>query len=282
MSAHLEALERRIRNVGVIREIVSSMRALSAVHLRHAAESLDVLRPYSAALETALAAADQDHRALAPPQRVLVIVHGTDQGLCGPLTARVARRAYEHTRPLGGRGAGLVAVGHRTRDALAQLGAPALAWERSPASVRGVDERVADVSRIAEARIREGLADGVDVVYARSLGAGQYEPAVTRIFPLDREQLAERRHASGIRRPPRTFERPAEVFTKLLDEWIYTELYRASLETLAAEHGARLRTTDAALSVIERRLDELRLDRNHARQHAITTELQEIVQAAEG
>lgn len=267
--------------MGVIREIVSTMRALSAVHLRHASDALTSLRPYALGLEDALAAASLDRPSVSSPRAVLVIVQGTDQGLCGPLTLRVVERAQSHIALLGERYAGCIAVGRRVHDALRGLGLEPRSWQRAPSSVRGVDERVAGLAKIGESLFEAGLSDGADVVYAKSLGAGSYEPAVTRVFPLAPERLRERACAQGLRRPPRLSERPAEVFTKLIDEWLYTELYRASLETLAAEHGARLRTTDAALTVIDKRLEVLRLDRNHARQDAITSELQEIVQAAE-
>jgi F-type H+-transporting ATPase subunit gamma len=102
----------------------------------------------------------------------------------------------------------------------------------------------------------------------------------TRLFPVEPERL----RSPGVpppRLPPRTFVPPEEVVDRLVEEWIYTELYRAALEAFTAEQTARLRTTDAATGTIDRKLVGLRLEHNRSRQEQITNEVQEVIVATE-
>jgi F-type H+-transporting ATPase subunit gamma len=63
--------------------------------------------------------------------------------------------------------------------------------------------------------------------------------------------------------------------------YVNVELYRALLESVASEHGARMTAMDNATTNAGEMIDRLTLQMNRARQAAITKELMEIIGGAE-
>lgn len=276
----LRRVERRMANLRMIREIVHSFRALSAVQYRHASQGLASLRTYADLFHRGLTYLDLPSLSQSSPQRLLLIVMGSDQGLCGPLTARVVERAMNRARELGNNLFGMVAIGNRTGDLLASQGAGLVAIHNSPASVRGIDDLVGWVAQTIGHLLDEQRCDGAEVVAMRLVNSGDSRPELLRVLPIDPASLWE---TTGGRPPrePQLYERSEVVAAAILREWTYIEVYRCALESLTSEHDARLRTTDAATHALDRKLEELRLEHNHLRQEAITEEILETVSGAE-
>jgi F-type H+-transporting ATPase subunit gamma len=70
---------------------------------------------------------------------------------------------------------------------------------------------------------------------------------------------------------------PAEIFGKLLPRLIETRVFRALLESIASEQGARMTAMDAASKNAGDLISALTLNMNRIRQAAITTEIIEVV-----
>jgi len=276
----LRKVERRMANLRLIREIVHSMRALSAVQYRHASQGLVNLRTYADFFHRGLTYLDLPSLSRSSPQRLLLIVMGSDQGLCGPLTARVVERAMNRARELGNKLAGMVAIGRRTGDLLASQGSGLVDTHSSPASVRGIDDLVGWVAHVIGKLLDKQGCDGAEVVAMHLVNSGDSRPELLRVLPIDPANLSATTEAR-LPREPQMYERSEVVASAILREWTYIEVYRCALETLASEHDARLRTTDAAHHALERKLEDLRLEHNHLRQEAITEELLETVAGAQ-
>jgi ATP synthase F1 gamma subunit len=181
---------------------------------------------------------------------------------------------------LGDSLAGIVPLGRRTNDLLIAAGVRLVTSHDSPTSVGGIDDLVGWVAQVIGRSIDGQQCDGAEVVFMRLVNSGDLQPEVVRVLPVDPAKLTETMGA----RPPREpilYERSQVVAAALLREWTHIEVYRCALESLASEHDARLRTTDAATHALERRLEELRLEHNHLRQEAITEELLETVSGAQ-
>jgi F-type H+-transporting ATPase subunit gamma len=73
---------------------------------------------------------------------------------------------------------------------------------------------------------------------------------------------------------------PAQIFDAILPRYITSQLYHAMLESVAAEHAARMTAMDAATNNATDMIDSLTLTMNRARQAAITKEIIEIVSGA--
>lgn len=100
------------------------------------------------------------------------------------------------------------------------------------------------------------------------------------------EPSAERRESKALELQPEGFEHVYEpnrdeVLDTLLPQHLAVQLYRAVLESTAAEHGARMSAMDAASRNAKQMIEVLTLRMNRARQAAITTELMEIIGGAE-
>ncbi|MFP5233966.1 MAG: F0F1 ATP synthase subunit gamma [Acidobacteriota bacterium] len=73
---------------------------------------------------------------------------------------------------------------------------------------------------------------------------------------------------------------PDRIFRFLMPRYVTTQIFHAVLESIAAEHAARMTATDAATKNAEELIDRLSLTMNRARQAAITKEIIEIVSGA--
>jgi len=75
-------------------------------------------------------------------------------------------------------------------------------------------------------------------------------------------------------------EPPEEIFKVLLERYVEIEVYRALLESAAAEFAARMTAMDAATTNAGDIIESLTLNMNRVRQAAITREIIEIVSGA--
>jgi len=73
---------------------------------------------------------------------------------------------------------------------------------------------------------------------------------------------------------------PERLFRHLMPRYVTTQIFHALLESIAAEHAARMTATDAATKNASELIDKLSLTMNRLRQAAITTEIIEIVSGA--
>lgn len=277
----LKDLERKHRNVQATRDVVTSMRALAAVQVRQGIETLRELREYERGLRRALSTLPGEELAPAKARRVMLVALGTDQGLCGHFTERVVDEAIAELGRLGRKAGLIVCVGRRTRDRMLARGVWSSRVQRAPVSLREIDDAAQELMTLVNESVEEEHCDGVRFVYTRHEGSGQGTPRVRKIYPVTRADLLGRAPPPyGFF--PRLHTSLQEVTNDILFEWMYAAAYRSLVESLTAEHDARLRTTDRATHTVDERLEALRLDINHERQHSITEELLDILSAAEG
>ena len=124
--------------------------------------------------------------------------------------------------------------------------------------------------------------------------------AVTEISREERERMAEAAHSTQVSlsaadtreadEEARKFgtaevdyiyeQPPRQLLGELLPRYVSTQLYHAMLESVAAEHAARMTAMDAATSNASDMIDSLTLTMNRVRQAAITKEIIEIVSGA--
>ena len=118
----------------------------------------------------------------------------------------------------------------------------------------------------AEERTRAGEA-------AMSAGVSTLEP--------DTSEADEEAKKFGTADVDYIYEQPpAEMLANLLPRYVTTELYHAMIESVAAEHAARMTAMDSATNNASDMIDTLTLNMNRVRQAAITNEIIEIVSGA--
>ena len=271
------SLERRRANSIAVREILVSMRALSAVQLRRGQAALRSVREYEQSVARGLQRAGFEPIPQPKPIRVMLIVLGSDQGMCGALTRHLVERAVARIEHLEAEVRLVVAVGRRTRSLIEAAGHAVDFGHESPVSAHGVDTLVGTLAEHLQRELPGGECCRVEVVYNRHGGKSDHQATALRVYPP--QPVAETNDRRLVREPL-SYEPLERVLQASLLEWSYAAIYRCALESLTAEHDARLRTTDAAIHTLDDRLDELRIELNRIRQEAITSELHELVAGA--
>jgi F-type H+-transporting ATPase subunit gamma len=147
-------------------------------------------------------------------------------------------------------------------------------------SLPAANIQFADV-RATAAKIREMFAsrevDAVYLVYAKFINAAVQRPAVLKLLPI------EPPGGEDMGAPTEYIFEPdaAHIFGRLLPSYVDTQVFRAAVEAVASEHGARMTAMTAATNNAGEVIDDLTLSYNKARQDAITKELLEITGGAE-
>jgi len=153
----------------------------------------------------------------------------------------------------------------------------------------GIFQRVkyADAQRIAREAIDEfttGRASRVYIVYNEFKSVMQQRIVSEQLLPIPKADVAATTPAGApvpgdveyLYEPP-----PAKIFEELLPRHIEIQIYRALLESAAAEHAARMTAMDAASKNSGEIIDNLTLYMNKVRQAAITREIIEVVSGAQ-
>lgn len=283
----LEALSRRIATTRELYAIVRTMKSLSAVSIRQYERAAAALHDYARTVELALQAllrAGPGPAAAGPADGpAAVVVFGSDHGLCGGFNDEVARFAHERLREL--RAAGTpgrcLAIGARAEGRLTALGETVDERLSLPGSVSGLAGLAQAVLVQVDAwGAVEGLGRVLLIHHQRDQRAGQAVavPHLRQLLPLSPERLrnlAARPWPS--RRLPTLAMDAARLWSAVVRQYLFSSVYRAAAESLAAEHASRLASMQAAERSIEEHLEEQQAEFRRRRQQAITEELLDIV-----
>ena len=281
-------LRRRIRAVKSTQQITKAMKTIAASKLRRAQDRIVGARPFARLMLRVLnsLATRVDpalHPLLAPPPATaskaptLLVVITADKGLCGGFNSTLLRKASAYIRDADQEVA-LGLIGRKGRDFFVR---------------RGFDVRYEDINifndlrythaqGVARAAIEDfttGSVANVYVLYNEFKSVLQQRVVVERLLPIPRlgaDEDDEATLADHLFEPT-----PAEIFDDLLPRHVETQVFRAMLESAAAEHAARMTAMDAATRNAGEMLDNLTLYMNKMRQATITRELIEVVSGAE-
>jgi len=282
-------LRRRIRSIEKTRQITKTMEMVATSRLKRAQDRVVAARPYAAALAEAIAdlySPDLAERfpLLRQPRhgvkRAAVVLITSNRGLCGAFNANLIRLAQERVAELEGAGTAveLHVIGRKGAGYFKYKGR-ALASQRQDIGDRPTTEHAGEVMGPLMGRFERGELDAVDVVFAKFQSAISTPPTALRILPVTPPA-----RAGGVARPtPNYILKPGadEIVGAVLPLYVCNQLYRALVETAAAEQGARRTAMKNATDSAGDMLDLLRRTYNRARQAQITQEIAEIVGGAE-
>jgi F-type H+-transporting ATPase subunit gamma len=282
-------LRRRIRAVKSTQQITKAMKMISASKLRRAQERVVGARPFAVQMQRVLnsVASRVDastHPLLAdrepgPDSKVMLIVITADKGLCGGFNTNIIKAASAFIGSTKGRAVELGLVGRKGRDFFKRRGFEVRIEEI------GIFQRVryADAQRVAHAAIEEftsGRVDKVFIVYNEFKSVMQQRVVTEQLLPIPKQDVEKTAPIAGdidyLYEPG-----PDRIFADLLPKHIEIQVYRALLESAAAEHAARMTAMDAASKNSGEIIDTLTLYMNKVRQAAITREIIEVVSGAQ-
>ena len=285
--ANLKDIRKRIASVKNTQKITKAMKMVAAARLRKAQQRITELRPY--ALKTldvlssvAVRAGDEEeiHPLLArrEPKHVMLVVLTSDRGLAGGFNATINKAAFAFWKELEAKGSEVTfaVIGRKGRDYLKRRHAKIV--HEFTGVFENLDlDKAGEIGRyIVDNYTRHDL-DAVYLVYNEFKSAITQSVTVEPLLPITPMEVGENEAAVDfIYEPNKT-----KLLDTLLPMYVEVETYRALLESVASEHGARMTAMDAATGNASDMIDRLTLQFNRARQAAITKELMEIIGGAE-
>ncbi len=296
--ANLKDIRRRIASVKSTQKITRAMKMVAGARLNRAQLRISALRPYAVATGNVLAevtanqeGADSEgtevaHPLLArrPEKSLLFVVITSDRGLCGAFNSSILRHAERlwHEHEAKGTRVQFAVVGRKGREYLTRRGAPILhAFDKIWDNLSLEQAR-----RIAPTVLRPFVTGDVDAVY---LVYNEFKSAMTQrvtteaLFPLPRSEASQSVSEPSDGPTLNFMFEPNQnaLLERLVPMYVEVTLYRALLESMASELGARMTAMDSATKNASDMIARLTLKYNRARQAAITTELMEIIGGSE-
>jgi F-type H+-transporting ATPase subunit gamma len=285
-------IRRRIRAVRSTQQITKAMKMVAASRLRRAQDRVVRARPFAVEMRRVITSLVPRVEATRHPlldarvapraggKALLFVVTG-DRGLCGSFNSNVIRAAGAFILERGSVPVALALLGKKGRDFFVRRGFEVV-YEHAPlfATLRYEDAQAAAAFAIAE--FTGGRADGVWIVYNEFRSVLQQRVVLERLLPLVDPWAADGEGGATGGVVDYLYEpSPQAIFDALLPRVVEVRIYRALLESAAAEHAARMTAMDAATKNAGDMIDHLTLHLNKVRQAAITREIIEVVSGAE-
>ncbi len=296
----LKEFRTRIASVKSTQRITAAMKMVAAAKLRRAQEQAIAARPYAERMERMLgslanASGGEGPLMLAGTGRDevhLLVVMTSDRGLCGGFNANIMRRLRLRIRELetNGKQVKLFGVGRKGNGAMRrEFGSQlTVALEEIAKPSPGFAGAADIAGRIME-MFEAGEFDVCTVYYNRFISALTQEVTPQQLIPFampeatddDADNAGSEIQEDG---PAASYEfepDEEEILAALLPRNMSVQIFRAMLETFAAEQGARMTAMDNATRNAGDMIDQLTLTYNRSRQALITKELIEIISGAE-
>lgn len=280
----LKEVKQRIQSVKNTQKITSAMKMISAAKLRRAQNAIESVRPYKEKLYTMLltylSAAQEvktPYTRIGASRHVAIVAVSSDSSLCGSFNATIIRRANEVVDEYLHSGCETVEVfpvGKKMAEALRKSGLP---LDESLMQQAG-SPHYNDVSRVAYhlmERFAAGSLDRIELVYTHFHSAARQIPMRETFLPMDVTNIgseAQSLNHDFIVEPDK--ERLIEA---LLPRVTAMRLFTALLDSVAAEHAARMLAMQIATDNADDLITTLVREYNKSRQQAITNELLDIV-----
>jgi len=286
--SNLKEIRTRIASVESTQKITSAMKLVSAAKLRRAQNAIANVKPYSSKLSAVLhnlsasigISGESFLFAIRKPENVALIAVTSNRGLCGPFNTNVIKEVHRivneeyQAQFLKGK-LKLICIGKKGEEQLRK------SYEIMYANDSLLDmPHFDEVAKFASNLIndfRDKKIDKVVIVSNHFVNPSTQKVAIEPFLPLvNIEKKAPANGTNFILEPSQEI-----LVDSLIPKILKLQLYKTILDSIAAEHGARMiamaKATDNAVEILK----ELKLKYNNLRQAAITNELNEIVGGAE-
>jgi len=285
--ANLLDIRRRIKSVKNTQQITKAMKMVSAAKLKRAQDRVINARPFSNKMkevlgELASQTSEDFHHPLLDQrgdQRYLVVLVTADKGLCGAFNANLIKAAQSFIKENPGKTIEWMTVGRKGRDFFRRRADITGEYIGMTGKGRVDFSEALEVAHDVIKRFTEDKEiDKVFLIFAEFKSVLTQRVVTDQILPISRTTETETPETS--RRDYIYEQPPAEIFSRLLPRLVETQIFRALLESIASEQGARMTAMDAASKNAGELISTLTLNMNRVRQAAITREIIEIVSGA--
>ena len=213
------------------------------------------------------------------PKTVDIVFVTADKGLCGGFNMATIKTVSRLIAEFEAKGTKvrLRAAGRKGVDFFSFQGV-ALEQRVSDLSSAPQYDRAAEFIHAVVEDFRNEVTDKVIIVYNGFLNMLTQEIRVRDLLPISLDVVEAKNTDSMLEIEP---DDEQEVLNELTDNYIDFNMYYALIDSLAAEHSARMQAMEAATKNAKEKVNSLTVEYNKARQAAITTELIEIISGVE-
>ena len=286
-------IRRRIKSVKNTQQITKAMKMVSAAKLRRAQDRVVTARPFANKMaevlgELAKRTSEDFHHPLLDlrgDQRYLLVLVTADKGLCGAFNTNLTKAAQAFMRENADKNIEIIAIGRKGRDFFRNRHA-VIAGEFIGLTGKGrVDfsEALEVADHIIKLYTEDTGIDKVFLLYNEFKSVLSQRVVLDQLLPVSRPRAEEpeARSQEPVTLIDYIYEQPPEeMFGTLLPRLVQTQIFRALLESIASEQGARMTAMDSASKNASELIDSLTLNMNRVRQAAITNEIIEVVSGA--
>lgn len=289
----LKDLKNRIASVKATQKITKAMKMVAAAKLRRAQEAAEAARPYSqrmgavlANISQAMTEADGAPRLMTGTGKDdvhLLIVCTAERGLCGGFNSQIARFARDHIRKLlaEGKTVKIFTVGKKGYDILRREFASLIIERKELRDVKRIGfENADEIGKRVIDMFEDDAFDVCTLFYSEFKSVISQVPTAQQLIPASAGEAPtqDAAHASAVYE----YEpEPAAILDDLIPRNISVQIFRALLENVAGEMGAKMSAMDNATRNAGEMINKLTLNYNRQRQAQITKELIEIISGAE-
>ena len=282
--ANLKEIRGRSSSISSTMQITSAMKMVSAAKLKKAQDAIVMLRPYSEKLqeiiENVSAASDADSISEFAIERevkkVLFIAVTSNRGLAGAFNSSVIKEMNLQFSANNNVETEVLTIGKKAFDAMRKN---KTVYENHSSLFDNLSfDHVSNMTEKVMSDFKAGKFDKVYVVYNKFINAATQEVVTEQVLPIavSAEKASLDVNVDYIFEPGRE-----EILKTLIPKSIKTQIFKAVLDSVASEHGARMTAMHKATDNAEALRNDLKIFYNKARQAAITNEILEIVSGAE-
>ncbi len=288
MSGALKEVRNRIKSVQSTQQITKAMKMVSAAKLRRAQDAITQMRPYAKKLQQMLSnivsSSEGDVSMALAAQRnveqVMIIVVTSDRGLCGGYNSNLIKLAKQvinekYAAQFAKGNVQILPIGKKGFESFIKTGFNVVGdyWD----IFSGLSfNKVQTAAKHAMDAFANKEIDAVELIYSEFKNAATQRFVAEQFLPVQKvEKIEGQKNADFIFEPDKNV-----LIAELMPKILNTQLFKATLDANASEHGARMTAMDKASDNASELLKSLKISYNRARQAAITTELTEIVSGA--
>lgn len=287
--ANLKEIRNRITSVNSTMQITSAMKMVSAAKLKRAQDAVTQLLPYanklqeiqinlSASLDSSEGVYSQEREI----KNVLFVAVTSNRGLCGGFNNNVIKRVKFLSEEYKSANIHFLAIGKKAQE-FSNKNYVDSNLSEIPTGLEELYNNlnynsVSEVSELIMKMYREEKVDKVVLVYNHFINAGNQKVLTEQFLPIEtiEEDATSTSNADYIFVPSKE-----RIVEDIVPKSLKIQLYKAVLDSVAGEHGARMTAMHKATDNAGDMLFDLKLTYNKARQAAITNEILEIVGGAE-
>ncbi len=288
--ANLKEIRTRITSVKTTRQVTSAMKMVSAAKLKKAQDAIMQIRPYagklsellsslSSALESSEGSVFTVQR---NPEKVLIVLISSNRGLCGGFNSYIAKKAIHlaktsYTKQLNAGKLDFLVIGKQGEKVLRSYQLHSVADKNYLYD----DLTFGPVSEVATSLMSDFLSgkyDRIELVYNKFINAASQELVCEQFLPV-LPAVSDQKKQNNVNY---IFEPSLEYIVEvLIPRSLRIQIYKALLDSNAAEHGARMTAMHKATDNATDLINELTLTFNKARQAAITGAILEVTNGSE-